>query len=199
MIIGLGSGIAVFAAMPAATAPRDSAVNGEGLRLHAIESEQFTSVLAMSVASDVVVVGQVSDVSLGRIVDPAGTGDGVPYANLTVNVEQVLRGALPDPRAVTIEVLVADATRVEVLEHQLANTHAIFFSIDKAQELARLGFPPEVQATEKRLYGPISSQGLIQDVGLGVSAPLNDNAAFAAAIADKSFQAIVAEARGRRP
>jgi hypothetical protein len=121
----------------------------------------------------------------------------VPYANISIAIEEFVRGELPASAAnvLTVEVLIPDVSLVETLSTLLGGAPSIFFVRSKAEELAELGFSAQVQDREGGFYRLTSSQGLGQASSQDLIAPLSDNPKFAAMLNGISLGSVISEAR----
>lgn len=164
LIIALAAALAVIST----TRTRPPESFWERFRITGLETSDFATLKEMLIASDAVVVARVSGVSLGRTIQGDSTDDAVIYAQIELEVEQLIAGS--SPRSIPIEFLVGPtpeqaAADIKSLRESLPSELAVVFLHEKRGK------------GESGLYRVVNSAGLWTTTARSdLDTPLRDDA-----------------------
>ena len=129
------------------------------LHIRASEVEQYDTLEGMAVAADAVVIARITSVSPGRVfgefVEGPQLDDAlVHYASITIEIDEILAGALPaeDTPSLVMEVIVPQPADLPALTDQIPTETAIYFLRSKEMEAQRLGLPDNDAKAEGGFY-----------------------------------------------
>ena len=134
------------------------------------EVEQYEGLEQMAAASDVVVLGRVTEVSAGRVLgDPA---EGFPnpeeglahYVNLRIEIDDVLAGSLPPDhmRSLILEMMTATPGEGDSMVKSLPTEQGIYFLRNKGIEARQLGQSGAAADAESTYYRLVIIDGLLR-------------------------------------
>lgn len=135
------------------------------LRVEGSEVEWFESVEDIADAADLVVVGHVSEVAPGRVIDDADdpAAGSVGFVDVTVDVAEVLSGELPgDGESVTVEFFapaVEGEDAVDELDELVNSGDLVLFLRDKGKGIDGVDPLPE----ERGLWRIVNSHALVAE------------------------------------
>ncbi len=137
------------------------------------EVKYFTSLEDMTNASDLIVIGRVSEVRDGRTFGREGL-DKVAYIVAVLEVEDVIGGHL-DGNTVLIDIFAGSSNEAQPLKDAFVGVSGMWFLTDKHSEALRLGLTGELVDREAGLFMLVNSQGLVVRSGDKAATPLNDD------------------------
>lgn len=172
--------------------------------MSALDVEPAFSLDEVIANSDAIVLGRLTAIEPGRVVGQPV--EGIPgaqvlFANVTVTVTEVLRGALPesDRTQLTLEVLLPgrrDFSELVTLNTSMPRSPSIFFVRSNATTAAAMGLPTEVQERERSLYHLTVQRALLSNEGGSAIAPIwTDHGDFFQRFEGRAFDPIVEEIR----
>lgn len=160
------AGIAVVASVGVALATArqnlDTAGFWASVYLEANEAEHYDSLPQMRDAADAVVLGSITEVTLGRVFafPPADT---VQYVTAVVQVDRVLSGQVQRDSSghVLLEVMLPTPGLANDVIASTPRNQSIFFLRHKATELANLGAPADVVAADELFYRLVTLRAVV--------------------------------------
>jgi hypothetical protein len=178
----------------------DSHAFWAALLLAGREAEHYSDLVEMSRSADVLVVGHLESVVLGRSFRDPETGDSADYATASLLVERLLAsrpGATAEARisegdSLSLELFLPERDLINTLQERLSGERAIFFLRDKEREAIALGLPAELQRAERGFYRIVSTQGLLREQGGKVMPPVGTEDEFLIELEGMDFAALVA-------
>ncbi|HEX5038727.1 MAG TPA: hypothetical protein VFW95_01150 [Candidatus Limnocylindria bacterium] len=160
-----------------------------GGAVEALEIERVPTLAAMVAASDAVVVGRLTAVTLGR---SFGADDPLHYAAATLEVESLLAGALPsaDVAALTLEIpLFGGIGELDTYRAALPQ-RGLFFLRNKGTSAAAVGMSAAFQREEAAFYRLMTfDAAVLDDHGLAM---VGDARNYLAALSGMPFDVAVA-------
>ncbi|MGH2455561.1 MAG: hypothetical protein ACRDHD_04820 [Candidatus Limnocylindria bacterium] len=139
------------------------------LHIRASEVEQYDSLEGMAKAADAVVVARIRSVSPGRVFGEFVEGPHVDdalahYASITIEIDEVLAGALPaeDTQILVLEVMVPQPADLPALTDQIPTETSIYFLRSKEMEAQRLGLPDDDVKAEDGFYRLVVQEALLR-------------------------------------
>lgn len=131
------------------------------LNIRAVSAEHYDSVEAMARAADVVVVGQMESVRVGRTI---GVSYPITLAEITILVHQSLVGSKEGER-LTLEVVLPRPDLVNELEAALPAERGLFFLRHKFELVRNEDMSDALKARERGLYALVNDgQAVVRDI-----------------------------------
>lgn len=131
--------------------------------------ESYDQLSSLTSAADAVVVGRMTSATAGRVfgtpsIEPGGQ---VFYASVTIEVGDVLAGALPleEQKSLILELMLPASGTVDQLQEKLPLPAAIFFLRNKGKEAESNELAPSVQTAEAPFYRLTMSGAVLPSVG----------------------------------
>lgn len=181
-------------------APPVAFLGASGGSLHALETGSADTLAELVAGSDAVVHGRITAVNPGRVFGPANRP--LHYAAATVEVVELLAGALPDEHAsaLTLEVPLFDGPRaIERLRAEAIGSERVLFLRNKGASAADAGMSAEEQAADAAFYRLTSLAAELVERGGRAMVPEDERRALAP-LANEPFELairIVGAATGR--
>ncbi len=159
--VALSLGLALVRQPVITSAPTHRSTFWEAIRVDGAAAKWYDSLEEMTGDASVVVVGHMTSIDLGRTFNPEpefGDRGGVHYLNLEFAVDEVLHGALEDPKAssLTVEYFVANLNVVP--DALMPDDAMILFLINKSKHPSNLGMTADRLAKEVPFYEILGAQ-----------------------------------------
>ena len=148
------------------------------VRIHSIRADNYTSLDALTLGADAVVMGRVQRVQMGRsfLADPELGDDGYAYfAEVTVAIDDVIRNSSPIDLSATarIEIFLPRETALDLLVNRLPDDPQLLFLRHKGSEAAMLGLDEAVIQAEAPYFRLVVREAVIAD-RLGLADAFDD-------------------------
>lgn len=143
--------------------------------LHALETEEATSLVELIAGSDAVVHGRISALEPGRVFGPSNRP--LHYAAATVQVVGLLAGGLPSPHAstLTLEIPLFDGPdSLERLRDATVGSERVLFLRNKGASAAAAGMSVQEQAADAAFYRLTSFAAEIVEVDGSAVVPADE-------------------------
>jgi hypothetical protein len=171
------------------------------IHIEGVSLEHYEDLADMTTSADLVVVGQISRLELGRRVGepdaslPDPNLGFVYFATATLEVERYLGGRQPAPSHGTIhlELLLPHPDVLPAAQELLGPERGIYWLRDKAASASRLGWSADAVAAEAGRFRMVSEEGLVREfagraiVAVGTTEPLRQS------VEDRAFDQLVSE------
>jgi hypothetical protein len=159
-----------------------------------IQRENYRSLADMQDAAEATILGRITGVQPGRVFsDPEELRDSVLYLTAEVAIKRVLSGSIQSAHEgmLQLEVLLPDEKLLSRLIAEFPTERAIMFVRNKGSEVAELGFPASVQATERDYYRLVRTEAIVRDFDGIIRVAVDTTSPFLQELEGRSFEELI--------
>ena len=170
----------------------ETAAAWAGATADALELEHFATLPDLVIGADAVVRGRITSVEAGR---EFGGATGVPfsYAAATIQVDELLSGALPpDHRAeLTLEIpLFGGDDALAALQADVSGAERVFFLRNKGASARAAGMSAAEQSVDAEFYRLVTQRSVLEDHDGLATLPAGEDASLAGLLFDDAVTRI---------